>query len=236
MSNPFPRPLILGHRGAPFDAAENTLRSFAVALQQGADGVELDVRRASDGVPVVIHDETLQRTMRDAGRVAEHPWPALQTLSAARLPSLQQAVAWAAAAGAWLDVEIKTPGVEAATLAEIRNAGMLQRSFISSFHPEVVTETRRLAAECPCFLLTSAWDEAAQQAVAASGADGVCLHVDAATPLALDVLRHENLPVVVWTVDAPDRIRELLYGGVAAIITNRPAVAAQVRVDVLGPH
>ena len=79
MHNPFPRPLILGHRGAPYDAPENTLASFARALEQGADGVELDVRRARDGVPVIIHDETLDRTSgarlrfrligRDFGRV-----------------------------------------------------------------------------------------------------------------------------------------------------------------------
>jgi glycerophosphoryl diester phosphodiesterase len=236
MSNPFPRPLILGHRGAPFDAAENTLRSFTVALRQGADGVEVDVRGASDGVPVVIHDETLQRTMSHSARVADHPWPALQTLSAAQLPSLQQVTAWAAAAQAWLNVEIKSPGVEAAAIADLRAAGMLPHSFISSFHPGVVVETRRLAPECPSFLLTSAWDEAAQEAIASTGANGVCLHVDAATPLALEVLHRQNLPVVVWTVDSPDRMRELLYAGVAAIITNRPAVATQLRVDVLGPH
>jgi glycerophosphoryl diester phosphodiesterase len=56
----------------------------------------------------------------------------------------------------------------------------------------------------------------------------------AATPLALEVLHNDALPIVVWTVDAPSRIRELLEAGVAAIITNRPRVATEVRREVLG--
>jgi glycerophosphoryl diester phosphodiesterase len=232
MHDPFHRPLILGHRGAPFDAPENTLRSFARALEHGADGVELDIRRSRDGVPVVIHDETLDRTTPARGRVADHAWSALERLTTGALPSLQQAAAWASSAGAWLNVEIKAPGAEAATLDVLRETRLLDRTFLSSFHAEVVAEVGRLAPEARRYLLTDAWDEAAQQAVAESGAQGVCLKVDAATPLTLEVLRNDGLPVVVWTVDAPARIRELLIAGVAGIITNRPRVAVEVRTEV----
>ena len=235
-NHPFARPLVLGHRGSPFHATENTLRSFAVAIEQGADGVELDVRRAHDGVPVVIHDETLDRTMPAKGRVVEHAWPALQRLTKSELPSLEQVAAWGAASGAFLNVEIKSRDVEAATLEILTGAGIIERTLISSFDPDIVAEVGRLAPDSRRYLLTEAWDEAAQEAVATSGALGVCLHVDAAIPLVLEVLRNDDLPVVVWTVDSPDRVRELLLAGVAGIITNRPLVAAEVRVDALGPH
>ncbi|MBW3630275.1 MAG: hypothetical protein KY464_13380 [Gemmatimonadetes bacterium] len=231
MHNPFPHQLILGHRGAPFDEPENTLRAFARAVEQGADGVELDVQRARDGVPVISHDETLDRTTGARGAIGDHDWSALQRLTGAELPSLEQAAAWAAASGAWLNVEIKVPRVEAATVEVLRAARLTERVFLSSFHAEVVGELGRIAPDLRRFLLTEAWDEAAQEAVVASDAQGVCLHVDAATPLALQVLRNEALPVVVWTVDAPTRIRELLEAGVAGIITNRPRVAAEVRRD-----
>ena len=56
------RPLIIGHRGASADAPENTLAAFALALEQGADGIELDVQLCADGVPVVMHDDTVDRT------------------------------------------------------------------------------------------------------------------------------------------------------------------------------
>ena len=234
MHNPFPHPLVLGHRGAPYDAPENTLRSFASAREQGADGVELDVQRARDGVPVVIHDETLERTLGVRGRVAEHEWPALERLTSAQLPSLEQAANWAAACGAWLNVEIKSPGVEGATLEVLRATGLLERTFVSSFDPAVVAELGRIAPDVLRFLVTEDWDEAAQNALAECDAHGVCLHVDAATALNLEVLHNDALPVVVWTVDTPARIRELLEAGVAGIITNRPRVAVQTRREVLG--
>jgi glycerophosphoryl diester phosphodiesterase len=55
-------PLIIAHRGTSLIAPENTLAAFALAIESGADGIELDVRLSRDGVPVVIHDATLQRT------------------------------------------------------------------------------------------------------------------------------------------------------------------------------
>lgn len=70
-SNPKISPLIIGHRGASALTPENTLAAFRRALDDGADGVELDVRLARDGVPVVIHDESLRRTALREGLVAE---------------------------------------------------------------------------------------------------------------------------------------------------------------------
>lgn len=68
---PFDLPLIIAHRGDPSVAPENTLIAFAEALRRGADGIELDVRLARDGVPVVIHDRTIRRTAHRPGVVAE---------------------------------------------------------------------------------------------------------------------------------------------------------------------
>jgi glycerophosphoryl diester phosphodiesterase len=71
------RPLIIGHRGASASAPENTLAAFKMAIESGADGIEFDVRLSRDGVPVIIHDETLKRTAGLPQRV--------DTLSAAEL-------------------------------------------------------------------------------------------------------------------------------------------------------
>jgi len=69
VSTPKRSPLIIGHRGASSIAPENTLAAFARALQLGADGIELDIRLARDGVPVVIHDPTLKRTGSRRGSI-----------------------------------------------------------------------------------------------------------------------------------------------------------------------
>lgn len=232
MSGALPSGLILGHRGAPFEAPENTLASFRLARAQGADGVELDVQPSADGVPVVLHDATLERTTDGSGAVAALPWAAIARLDAGggeRVPRLEQVAAWAAASGAWLNVELKAPGVEAAVLAILREAGLLERTVISSFAPALVAEVGRLEPGARRFLLTERWDTGVHAAARRCGAGGICLEDAAATPAALAALRAAGLPVVVWTVDEPARLAALLRAGVAAVITNRPALAVHVR-------
>jgi glycerophosphoryl diester phosphodiesterase len=224
------RPLILGHRGAPLEAPENTLAAFRLAVEQGADGVELDVQRSRDGVPVVIHDETLERTVGVPGAVADLSWAELARLGdGAAVPSLERALEWAAGAGAWVNVEIKAPGVEEETLAAVARTGMRRRVIVSSFDAAIVRRVGERAPDVHLYLLSEEWDGTLPRRAAECGARGVCLGVDAATPAALERLAAESLPVVVWTVDDEGRMRALLRGGVAGLITNRPAVAAQVR-------
>jgi glycerophosphoryl diester phosphodiesterase len=234
MQTSFPNPLILGHRGSPLEAPENTLRSFVLAREHGADGVELDVRLARDGTPVVIHDATLDRTTPAWGEVAGYDWPALQQLTASQLPSLEQAAAWAAAAEVWVNVEIKEANSEETILDVLRRTGGLDRIFFSSFQPSCLSALARLAPEAQRFLLVDAWDVEAGRMVAESGAQGVCLRVDAATAVTLEVIRNDDLPVIVWTVDERPRMLELLRHGVAGIITNRPALGVAARAEALG--
>lgn len=232
-----PRPLVLGHRGASAEAPENTLTAFRLALAQGADGVELDVQRAADGTPVVIHDHTLERTTSGAGRVDARTPAELARLDAGDgrgVPTLAEAAAWAAESGAWLNVEIKAPGVEAASLAVLEGAGVLERVVFSSFHPAAVREVGRLAPGARRFLVTGEWNDRVLAGVEETGAGGVCLHDPLATPELLAGLAVRGLPVVVWTVDEPARLRALLDAGVAAVITNHPRRGAAARREVLG--
>src|SRR3954470_5840123 len=76
------RPLIWGHRGASFDAPENTLAAFALARAQGADGVELDAQRCASGEVVVLHDDSLARTAGFTGSIVGTPWQVVRTLDA----------------------------------------------------------------------------------------------------------------------------------------------------------
>jgi glycerophosphoryl diester phosphodiesterase len=206
--------------------------AFGLALEHGADGVELDVRMASDGVPVVIHDETLERTTSGAGRVADLTSAHLTSLDAGAgegVPVLEDVAAWAAATGAWLNVEIKERGAEAASVAALRRHGMLERAVFSAFDPAVVETVGRVDAGVLRFLLTERWDPAAAHAAGACGAMGICLERDAATPDALRSIAGLGLPVIVWTVDDETRLRALLRAGVAAVISNVPGRAASIR-------
>lgn len=226
-----PHPLVLGHRGAPREAPENTVRAFQVALEHGADGVELDVQPAADGTAVVIHDPTLERTSDGVGAVAALRWEEIEPLRAGGepVPRLEQALAWAARTGAWLNVEVKSPGVEAEAVRVVRAAGLLERTFFSSFYPEVAAALRAEAPDGAVFFLTERWDPEVQSAVRSLGMDGVCLHHTIATPAALAWAHEAGLRTVAWTVDDPIRMDELFDGGVLGIITNLPALGVAAR-------
>ena len=236
MLHTLPRPLVLGHRGACAEAPENTMRSFRLALEQGADGVELDVQLSADGVAVVIHDDTLDRTTDSHGRISELPWERIRQARAGGepVPRLEEACAWAAETGAWLNVEIKAAGAEAASLAAVEEAGLMGRTVFSSFYPGIVLEVGRLAPRAARYFLTERWDDEIRHGVPTLGVGGVCLKNPLATEEVLRELAEAGLPVVVWTVDDPARIRELLRGGVRAVITNRPAVGGAALREVFG--
>lgn len=230
------RPLVLGHRGSPARAPENTLLAFRLAREEGADGVELDVQPAGDGAPVVIHDATLDRTTGGTGAVAALSWAELSAARSAGepVPRLEQAAAWAAESGAWLNVEIKSPGAEAASIAAIEAAGVLDRTFFSSFLPDVVARVAELAPHAARFLLAERWDDTARATARRLAVRGVGLHHSAATPAALAELQGAGLDVVVWTVDDPARLRELLRVGVRAVITNHPSRGVEALREVVG--
>jgi glycerophosphoryl diester phosphodiesterase len=231
------RTLILGHRGAPFEAPENTFGGFRLAVEHGADGVELDVQRSADGAPVVIHDLTLDRTTDGTGEVRSRTWAELAGLSAGPgepLRRLGEVADWAAGAGVWLNVELKGEGTEAATLASLERAGVLERCIVSSFLPTVVLEVGRLAPGVRRALVTEFWDDTVAGLVRDSGAGGVCIHRGLATPERLAELAAAGLSVVVWTVDDPAEVRTLLRAGVAAIITNDPLRAVQAKRGMEG--
>lgn len=229
-------PLVLGHRGSPLAAPENTMLAFRLAREEGADGVELDVHPSSDGVPVVIHDMGLERTTDGEGIVAALPWEVIEEARSRGepVPRLEEAARWAAESGAWLNVEIKSPGVEAAAIGAVEDAGVMERTFFSSFRPEIVARVARLAPEAARFLLTERWNDAVREEVRRLEVHGVCLHHTVALPAALEELAASKLAAVVWTVDDPARLRELFQARVAAVISNQPAVAIGVRREVLG--
>lgn len=164
-------PLIIGHRGASGSAPENTLAAFALAFEEGADGVEFDVRLARDGVPVVIHDATLDRTARRAGRVSGltsnelsgvdvGTWFNLTSRHAAResfererVPTLAQVFELIAEKARAVYVELKFESAEAheplvaRVVEEIRRHRLEDRAVVESFRLEAVKSVRRVAPD-----------------------------------------------------------------------------------------
>ncbi|KAA0234186.1 MAG: Glycerophosphodiester phosphodiesterase [Acidimicrobiales bacterium] len=232
-------PAVVAHRGASADHLENTIEAFRAALAQGADWVELDVRRTADAALAVHHDAALPD-----GR-------ALVGLPAAELPPHvpQLGTALDACRGMGVNIEIKNlPGdpdfdpddhlaVEVVAHLEARRedpGGIPQPVIVSSFNPETIARVRLLDPSIPTGWLVLEVPRPEQTVQRAVEAGHSALH-----PLAHVVDQtlvrtcHEaGLALNCWTVDEPARIRELVAIGVDGIVTNTPGVARRI-VDEL---
>ncbi|MDW8069282.1 MAG: glycerophosphodiester phosphodiesterase [Anaerolineae bacterium] len=235
------RPLNIAHRGASAVAPPNTLAAFRRAADLGADGVELDVHLSADGVPVVIHDFTVDATTDGSGRVRDLPLAALKALDAGsrfdpafageRIPTLEEV--FAEVGGRLLvNVELKSmpgndyPGLEAAVAALIRRHGLTNRVLVSSFNPFALRRFRREMPEVPIGFLyeTAPLSCAARLAAALVGLRPQAVHPwwRMITPQTVRWAHARGRRIVAWTVDDPAAIARLAAWGVDAIITNHP--------------
>jgi len=164
---------VVGHRGAAAHAPENTIASLARGQNDGADEVEFDVQRTADGVPVLLHDDTLDRTTSGSGPLRARTWRELGALDAGswfaprfageRIPSLADVCAWAKTARVDLSVELKQPapaeglplddGLAASAVECLRASGVLSRAVLHSFDHPTIAQVRRLAPEARTALL-----------------------------------------------------------------------------------
>lgn len=222
---------VWGHRGSSGSAPENTLAAFELAVRHGAHGVELDVQRSADGVVVVVHDETVDRTTQGTGRVVD--------LAAARLgnlgiPTLADVLDLLSPTDLRVNVELKNgiepyPGleedVEAVVGASRLAADASERVLYSSFNHRSLARLADLGSRVPRGVLHVAAIVRPWEYAASFGAQA--LHPMALTVLASEVaLAHEaGMAVHAWTVDDPAGVRALAAAGVDAVITNVPDVA-----------
>lgn len=204
-------PLLLGHRGDPEHHPENTLESFLSAIRCGADGVELDVQVSRDGVPVVIHDATLDRTTRGRGEVAAHTWQELDDLGVPTLVDVLQALRDRVVA-----VELKPRHATHPHLARdvvdiARHAGAARISLYSFDHAHFADQS----VDCVALVRELPPDPRALLVACGAGALGPRWEL-------IDAALCKLVRVVAWTVDEADDAQRLASMGVSTIVSNRP--------------
>jgi glycerophosphoryl diester phosphodiesterase len=225
---------VVGHRGSPREAPENTLASFLAAARAGAQAVELDARLTRDGVVVVHHDAELGRTVAGEGLVEDMAYADLADLDAGswfapafskeRVPTLAQVFA-ALPPDVLVDVEIKPDAgnaadLPAAVLQVVRDAGALERALVTSFDPDLAQAYARLSGRPAGAILPfppepgdlDAWPDLAFLALAQ----------DAVEEISLSMARQRGRTILAWTVNGVEEARSLLEKGVASIVTDRP--------------
>lgn len=228
--------LIYAHRGASGHAPENTMAAFKLAIEEGADGIELDVQMSADGKLVVIHDETLERTTSGQGLVSKHTYDQLRALDASftfahcrgeTIPLLSQVLELLQPAGLELNIELKNgllpyDGLEREVVRLVREYAMERQVVLSSFNHYSVAHLARYAPDMETAILYEAglyrpWEYAAHV-----GARGLHPYFYAAPPEIVRASQQAGLKIRPWTVNREEDFRRLALSGVDAIITDYP--------------
>jgi glycerophosphoryl diester phosphodiesterase len=236
------RTWIVGHRGAPRRARENTIASFDFAESFGVDAIELDVRQTRDGEAVVFHDDDIVLgTQRLAMRT--FTWREIEKLvipselGEYRIPKLEQ-VFHRYGTGLRYIVEVKSsPGLQMGTMARriaklVSVFGVERRVVVGSFDAEFLKRMREAAPTLPTSYIFDhpvALPSPGQATPLFPPVDAIAPRKDLVTPTLLSQAAMVNLTVHPWTVDEADEIRKLLAAGVASITTNAPDAALEIR-------
>jgi glycerophosphoryl diester phosphodiesterase len=232
--NPF---LVIGHRGAMGEAPENTLGSFKLALEQGANAFELDIHMSADGALIVCHDETVNRTTDGKGAIRKLTVTELKRLDAGlwfdpkykgeRLPLLEE-VFDLVPTNFIINIEIKDHAdhqIEQRLVDLLNRSGRMDSVVISSFDHKCLYHLKQLAPEIKVGLLYSNNPVSHVLLAGAANMPVYSMHPHFKHIDARDVRQmiEHGYQVYPWTVNAEKDLHEMLDMGVQGIITNFPA-------------
>lgn len=238
--------IIIAHRGASGSAPENTLNAVRQALRQGADAVEVDLRQTKDGVVVLMHDPSVDRTTNGAGIVGNITYSDIAPLDAGswygaefagqRVPTLDDLLS-EVQGRTMLLLEVKAgtatyPGIERRIIDSVRLFGASVHCVVQAFDQDVLDAFHELAPEIELHKLAVAklplvplwydtrilWGTFPRRQWIRS----VNVHRWSVTPALVGHMHAKNVQVMPWVVDDPGEIRRLVAMGVDGLITNHP--------------
>jgi glycerophosphoryl diester phosphodiesterase len=234
--------IVVAHRGVPLLLRENTLPSVAAAISGGADWVEVDVKLTRDGVPVLLHDDTLKRLWGHDRPVAALSHTELAELTRDdqwRIPTLRQALRLTRETGVPLMIDVPRTAEADAAVALVRSLDCFALTVFTG--PPVALAGVRAVAPQACIAMS--WDSPLPpraEVLRRVRPDYFNLHHRLLTAGRIARLQSRGLKVSAWTVDSPRRMAALASAGIDAIISNdlrslRNAVAVHTRGDAPVP-
>ncbi|KAB1198485.1 MULTISPECIES: glycerophosphodiester phosphodiesterase family protein [Haloferax] len=217
---------VIGHRGCPALAPENTLAAFRAAATR-LDWVELDVQRCASGELVVFHDETLDRLTDSTGLVADATLAALRALrvgdSDETIPTLRE-VLEALPEDVAVNVELKEPGLAADLAAVV--ADVEHEILVSSFDSEALREVREQTDLPVAYLFADEWDDALRVADEL-GCTAIHPRYDLLSAERVTEAHERGFDVNTWTVPESETVERLREWGVDGVIVDDPALGGR---------
>ena len=228
---------LIAHRGASGLAPENTLASFRLALEQGAEAVEFDVHQTADKELVVIHDESLRRTAGWPAHIRDLSWQELyrfdvgswfdRRFSAERIPRLDEVLD---VVGKKVEVHLELkrgapfyPGIEGRVVELLRRRRVLKTCVVSSFDHQALRAVRALEPKARLgYLLGETPIETAWEEIKELSAESLHLSLRQVNAARVAGGHRRRLPVLVYTVNDAADARRLSKIGVDGVFTNFP--------------
>ncbi|MBD2039570.1 glycerophosphodiester phosphodiesterase [Microcoleus sp. FACHB-672] len=238
---------IIAHRGFSAIAPENTLAAFSAAIQHGADSIEFDIQLSADGVSVVIHDATLDRTTGTAGTVTEKTLEQLKALDAGswfseeyageRIPTLKEVLIAIKSIKKFIYLDVKkhcewSNSAISDFVKLVVNEGWADRCIISSFNEVFVDKVRSLCSNVKLgYIVADAQLYQSQLEKAASAGNTVMISaydVLLSNPSLIQASKDRGIDIIAWTVDNPNNLKKLIELGVTRIVTNSLVAKSKV--------
>ena len=221
------RPLVISHAACGGHAPENTLAGIRKALGFGVDAIEIDVQASADGVPVLMHDLTVDRSTNGSGEVAKLSLAELRALDAGGEPVPTLAEVLALTAGkALLVIEIKQPGIEERIADVVGEKKALTDAMVWSFFPKALDGMRSAEPRLPAGLLVSSeslphWPRMRELALR-TGLQAVSVFFAGINQEIARDCQRSGLALYAWTVDGKREMSRLIELGIDGVCTNFP--------------
>lgn len=225
------KPLVIGHRGSPTFARENTLDSFEIAINQGADAIELDLRRTADHHLVIHHDPKIARGLPPLAAMTYRRAKHESRIRGFHLPLLNEIIDLCRDRIA-LNIELKEAGYERELLQSLDKTYPDESILYTSFLPETIARLKTIAPAITTGLLLGVPRQKVSKAgrttskgldhLTDCNADLILPHKLRARTRTLQRLHRQQIPVIVWTVNSRVSFRRLARLGIAGLITDRP--------------
>ncbi|ATZ24167.1 glycerophosphodiester phosphodiesterase [Streptomyces lavendulae] len=220
----------VGHRGDPYRVRENTLASVRSAFARGADAVEVDVRLTRDGVPVLLHDETLQRLWGHDVRLDAVTAAQLKELAQGGIPTLREALTAAGAGRLMLDLPGATAETVRTVVGLVRECGARERTYYCA-GPDTMLAVRAADPGAEIALTWTTLSPPRRVLIDAVAPRWLNYRFGLLDRELTDALHRDGLLVSAWTADTKRSMRALVAAGVDSVTTNRVDALTAVRAE-----